>query len=171
MGVKVCFLDLVLSGMLTSQGQSSQATRLCPERRPYPSMRARVRPGLCRHHLDWRLCRGSFTARARVVVLAIADLLWGLSIGATALASSFAVLYAARVLLGVLSKASHGKASVIWRAIHSAVGWSVTLSEIRRRRSCRRITKTSSSLKLIVGTCGCRKSYPDGQSPSSQVSF
>jgi hypothetical protein len=38
------------------------------------------------------------------------------------------------------------------RAIHSAVGWSVTLSEIRRRRSCRRMTKTNSSRKLIVGT-------------------
>ena len=36
--------------------------------------------------------------------------------------------------------------------IHSAVGWSVTLSEIRRRHSCRRITKTNSSRKLIVGT-------------------
>jgi len=44
-----------------------------------------------------------------------------------------------------LGNLAHGKASVIWREIHSAVGWSVTLSEIRRRRSCRRMTKTNSS--------------------------
>jgi hypothetical protein len=43
-------------------------------------------------------------------------------------------------------------ASVIWAAIHSAVGWSVTLSEISRRRSWRSMTKTNSSRKLIVGT-------------------
>src|SRR5205807_1979254 len=35
------------------------------------------------------------------LVLTVAALLWSLSIGATALASSFVVLYAARVLLGV----------------------------------------------------------------------
>src|SRR6266702_4228957 len=34
-------------------------------------------------------------------VLAVAAILWSLSIGATACASGFAVLYAARVLLGV----------------------------------------------------------------------
>ena len=57
---------------------------------------------------------------------------------------------------------SHGKAGVIWRAIHSAVGWSVTLSEIRRRRSWRRMTKTNSSRKLIVGTGASRRSECSG---------
>jgi hypothetical protein len=41
---------------------------------------------------------------------------------------------------------------VSWRAIHSAVGWSVTLSEISRRRSCRRMTKTKQQPKADVGT-------------------
>src|SRR5216684_5431067 len=38
---------------------------------------------------------------------------------------------------------SHGKASVIWRTIHSAVGLAVTL--ISRRRSCLRMAKTEQS--------------------------
>src|ERR1700720_858830 len=42
--------------------------------------------------------------------------------------------------------------SVIWRAIHSAVGFVVTVSDISRRRWCLRMTKTKSNRKPTVGT-------------------
>src|SRR5260221_10253496 len=45
---------------------------------------------------------------------------------------------------------SQGKASVIWRAIHSAVGLVVTLIQTRSPRSIRTITKPHSSLKPMV---------------------
>jgi len=47
---------------------------------------------------------------------------------------------------------SHGKASAIWRAIHSAVGLLVTPKLTRRRRSWCRITMPYSSLNVAVGT-------------------
>src|SRR3977135_267863 len=47
---------------------------------------------------------------------------------------------------------SQGKASVSWRAIHSAVGLVVTLIQTRSLRSIRTITKPYSSLKPMVGT-------------------
>src|SRR6266852_9337678 len=47
---------------------------------------------------------------------------------------------------------SQGKASVIWRATHSAVGLGVTLIKTRSLRSSRKITKPYSSLKPMVGT-------------------
>jgi hypothetical protein len=47
---------------------------------------------------------------------------------------------------------SQGKASVIWRAIHSAVGLAVTLWDISRRRWRLRMTKTKSNWKPTVGT-------------------
>jgi len=36
---------------------------------------------------------------------------------------------------------SHGKASVIWREIHSAVGFSVTPNDSQIRRPCRMMTR------------------------------
>jgi hypothetical protein len=42
--------------------------------------------------------------------------------------------------------------SVIWRAIHSAVGLVVTLIQTRSRRSIRKSTKPYSSLQPMVGT-------------------
>src|SRR3979409_486255 len=47
---------------------------------------------------------------------------------------------------------SQGKASGIWRGIHSAVGLVVTLIQTRSLRSIRTITKPYDSLKQKVGT-------------------
>ena len=50
-----------------------------------------------------------------------------------------------------LGTSFQGKASVIWWAIHSAVGLVVTLSDISLRRWCLRTTNTKSNLMPIVG--------------------
>ena len=50
---------------------------------------------------------------------------------------------------GVLS---HGNASVIWRASHSAVGLRVTANHSNRRRSCPRTRNAKSCWNAIVGT-------------------
>src|SRR5258706_14635388 len=53
---------------------------------------------------------------------------------------------------------SQGKASVIWRAIHSAVGWVVTLIQTRSPRSIRTITKgeqEKSKQSVTDGTAQC----------------
>jgi len=47
---------------------------------------------------------------------------------------------------------SQPQASVIWRAIHSAVGCAVTPSHIIRRRPCPRTSNPYSSRNEIVGT-------------------
>src|SRR5205814_1656169 len=55
---------------------------------------------------------------------------------------------------------SHGNASVIWRASHSAVGFRVTAIHNNCRRPWPRITNANSCSKAIVGTCPCRKLDP-----------
>ena len=47
---------------------------------------------------------------------------------------------------------SHGNASVIWRASHSAVGFRVTAIHNNRRREWPRIRNANSCSKAIVGT-------------------
>ena len=48
---------------------------------------------------------------------------------------------ASRSLMRYRGAWSHGKASVIWREIHSAVGFAVTPNDTQSRRPCRMITR------------------------------
>src|SRR5665811_2061541 len=58
---------------------------------------------------------------------------------------------ASRSLMRYRGAWSHGKASVIWREIHSAVGFSVTPKDTQCRRPCRKMTRQYWRLNAIVG--------------------
>jgi hypothetical protein len=50
---------------------------------------------------------------------------------------------------------SHGKASVIWREIHSVVGFSVTPNDSQIRRPCRRLSDIEAELEQFTMDAWC----------------